>query len=66
MIYYNLVKVTINIFCFAKVIINIVVRYHSLFDSIVSDYGLVFSSKFCFLLCYFLEIKHKLSTTFYL
>ena len=32
MIHYKLVKVTINALGFAKVIINVVIRYHNLLD----------------------------------
>ena len=65
MIYYKLVKVTINVPGLTKVIIKVVVQYHGLSDSIVSDRGSVFTSKFWFSLCYFLKIKQKLSTAFY-
>ena len=64
-IYYKSVKITINTPGLAEVIIKTVVQYHGLLDSIVSDYGSVFTSKFLFSLCYFLEIKQKLSTAFY-
>ncbi len=62
---YEPVKVTINAPALAEVIIKAVVRYHGLSDSIVSDRGLVFTSKFWSSLCYFLGIKRKLSTTFH-
>ena len=65
MIYYEPVTVTINTSALAKVIINIVVRHHGLPDSIVTDRGLLFISKFWLLLCYFLGIKQKLSTAFH-
>lgn len=42
-----------------------VVRHHSLYDSIMSDCDLVLTSKFWLLLCYLLRIKQKLSTVFY-
>ena len=51
MVYYELVEVTINASGIAVVIIDVVVRYHSLPDSIVSDRGSVFFSKFCSSLC---------------
>ena len=50
----------------AEVIINIVMHHHKVPESIVTDWGSLFTSKFCSLLCYFLEIKRKLSTAFYL
>ena len=65
MIYYEPVKVTINAPGLAEVIINIVVRHHSLPDSIVTDRGSISTSKFWLLLCYFLGIKQRLSTAFY-
>ena len=65
MVYYKLVKVSINAPDLAKVIIDMVMRYHSLPDSIVTDWGSLFTSKFWLLLCYFLGIKRRLSTTFY-
>ena len=42
-----------------------VVRHHGLPDSIVSDRGSVFTSKFWSSLCYFLGIKRRLSTAFH-
>ena len=65
MIHYKSVKVTINTLDLAKVIIDIVVKHHRLPDSIVTDWGLLFTSKFWSLLCYLLGIRRKLSTTFY-
>ena len=61
MIYYKLVKVTIDAPGLVKVIIDIVVRNHSLLDLIVINQGLLFISKFRSLLCYFLDIKRRLS-----
>ena len=66
MVHYELVKVTINAPGFAEIIINIVVKHHGLLDSIVTDWELFFTSKFWSLLYYFLSIKRKLSTVFYL
>ena len=42
-----------------------VVQYHMLPDSIVTDRGSLFTSKFWSSLCYFLDIKQRLSNTFY-
>ena len=47
----------IDILGLAEVIIDITVRYHSIYKSIVTDQGLLFISKFWFLLYYFLKIK---------
>ena len=65
MVYYEPVKVTIDASNFAEVIINVVVRHHGLPDSIVSDRGSIFTSKFWSSLFYFLGIKQRLSTAFH-
>ncbi len=64
-VHYKPVKVTIDVPALVEVIIKAVVWHHGLPDSIVSDCGSVFTSKFWSSLCYFLGIKRKLSTTFY-
>lgn len=46
MVYYKSVKVIIHISGLAKDILDVVVRYHSLSDSIVINQGSVFTSKF--------------------
>ena len=65
MVYYELIKVNINTPGLAKVIINVIVRYHGLPDSIVINWESLFTSKFWLSLCYFLNIKRRLSTAFY-
>ncbi len=65
MVYYELVKIKINAPGLAKVIIDIVVHHYGVLESIVTDQGSLFTSKFWFLLYYFLEIKKTLFTTFY-
>ena len=65
MVYYKPVKVIINAPGLAKVIINVIVWHHGLPDSIVTDRGSVFTSKFWSLLCYFLVVKRRLSTAFH-
>ena len=65
MVHYEPVKVTIDAFGVTEVIIDVVVRHHGLPNSIVSDQGSVFTSKFWLSLYYFLRIKRKLSTAFY-
>ena len=65
MVHYKPVKVTINAPGLAEVIINVVVGHHGLPNSIVTDRGSLFTSKFWSLLCYFLSIKRRLSTTFH-
>ncbi len=64
-VHYVQVKVTINAPGLAEVIINMVVHHHGVSESIVIDWGLLFTSKFWSLLCYFLGIKKKLSTAFH-
>ena len=66
MVHYKPVKITINALGLAEVIIDVVVRHYGLPDSIIIDWGSLFTSKFWSLLCYFLDIKQKLSTAFYL
>ncbi len=65
MVYYKPVKVMIDVPGLAKVIINVVVHHYGVPESIVTDQGSLFISKFWSLLCYFLDIKKKLSTTFH-
>ena len=65
-IYYMPVKVTINAPSLAKVIIGVVVQHHRLPDSIVTDRESLFTLRFWSLLCYFLGIKRRLLTAFYL
>ena len=64
-VYYESVKVIVNAPELAKVIFNIVVQHHSLPNLIVSNKSLLFTFKFWSLLCYFLDIKQKLSTAFH-
>lgn len=66
MVYYEPVKVLIDTQSLVEVIINTVIRYQGLSNSITSNQELVFTSKFWFFLCYFLDIKQRLSTTSYL
>ncbi len=65
MVHYEPVKVTIDTPGLAEVIMEAVVRHHGLPDSIVSNRGSVFTSKFWSSLCYFLGLKRKLSTAFH-
>ena len=65
MVHYEPVLTTITAPLLAEVIIDVVVRHHGLPDSIVSDRGSVFTSKFWSSLCYFLGIKRRLSTAFH-
>ena len=65
MVHYEPVKVTIDAPRLAEVILGVIVWHHGLQDSIVTDKGSLFISKFWLLLCYFLEVKRRLSTAFY-
>ena len=66
MVYYELVQTTIIVLALAEVILNVVVRYYGLLNSIVSNCSSVFTSKFWSSMCYFLSIKQRLSTAFHL
>ena len=66
MVYYKLIKVTINALDLAIIFINIVMRYYGFPNSIVSNKGFFFTSKFWSLLYYFFSIKQKLFIAFYL
>lgn len=46
MIYYKLVKTTIDVASLAKIIINMVVKYHGFAKSIFNDRSSIFTSKF--------------------
>ena len=65
MVHYEPVKITIDAPGLAEVIIDVVIRHHGLPNSIVTDRGSLFTSKFWSLLCYFLGIKRRLSTAFH-
>ena len=56
----------INTLGLTKVIIHIIICHYRVLESIVIDQGLLFISKFWSLLYYFLRIKNKLFTAFYL
>ena len=65
MVHYKPVKVTIDAPVIGEVIINVVVQHHGLPNSIISDRGAIFTSKFWSSLCYFLGIKWRLSIVFH-
>lgn len=60
MVNFEPLKVTIDAHNYAKLIIDMVVQHRRLTDSIINDHGSVFTSKFWFSWCYFLEIKKQL------
>ena len=65
MVHYEPVIVTINALGLAKVIIDVMLWYHGLPDSIISDRKAIFTSKFWSSLYYFFGVKQKLSTAFH-
>ena len=65
MVHYKPVKITIDASELVEIILDMVVWYHGLSNSIVSNKDSIFTSKFWLLLCYFLGIKWRLSTTFH-
>lgn len=62
--HYKPVEVIINASELPKVILYMVIRYHGLSNSIVTNKSLFFNSKFWLSLSYFLTIKQRLSTAF--
>ena len=64
-VHYELVKMINNTLRLDEVILNVIVWYHGLFDSIVSNRGLLFISKFMSLLYYFFDIKRRLFILFH-
>ncbi len=65
MVHYKLIKITINALGLVEVIIDMIVWHYGIPELIITDWGLLFISKFWFLLYCFLGIKSKLSTVFY-
>ena len=66
MVYYKPVKITINAPGLVKIIVDVIVQYHSISNSIVIDEGLLFILKFWLSLCHFFGIKQRFSITFHL
>ena len=64
-VHYKLVKIILDAPRLAKVIIDVVIRHHGFPDSIVTDRGSLFTSKFWLLLCYFLGIQWRFFTVFH-
>ena len=63
--HYEPIKATIDTLGLAEVIIDVVVWHYGLPDSIVTNRGSLFTSKFWSSLCYFLGVKRRLSTAFH-
>ncbi len=66
MVHYEPVKVILDTLGLAEVIIDVIVQNHRVLEFIMMNWGSLFTSKFWFLLCYFLRNKKKLSTAFQL
>ena len=66
MVHYKSRKIIIDAPGLPKVIIDVVIRHYGLPNSIVTDKGSLFTSKFWLLLCYFFGIKQRLFTAFHL
>lgn len=64
-VYYKPIKTTINIFGLKKIIIDVVIYYHSFMYLIITNKDLLFLLKFWLSLYYFFSIKKWLSTIFY-
>lgn len=65
-VHYETLKTTINIASLAKILIVVLVRHYGLFESIICNGGLLFNSKFWYLLCYIFIIKQKVLLVFHL
>ena len=65
MVYYKPVKIIIDTLGLAEVILDMVVQHHGLPDSIVTDKGSLFTSKFWSSLYYFLGVKQRLLIAFH-
>lgn len=64
-IYYKLVKVTIDALILVKVILDIIIWYYGFLNLIIINKNFLFILKFQSLLCYFFDIKYKLYIIFY-
>ena len=65
MVHYKPVQITLDAPGLAEIIIDMLVHHHGLSDSIITDQGSLFTSKFWSSLCYFLGIQRRLFTTFH-
>lgn len=63
-IYNKLVKTTLDLTKLIKFIFDLVIRYQSFLNSILSNKNAIFKSKFWLLLYYFLGINQRLFTIF--
>ncbi len=65
MVYYKPVLTTLDADQLADILIEAVIKYHGLPDSIVTDRGSLLTTKFWSSLCYYLNIKRWLSIVFH-
>ena len=65
MVHYEPLLTTLDTNQLAKILIEMVIKYHGLPESIVTDRGSLFTSKFWSSLCYYLNDKRRLSTAFH-
>lgn len=56
-VYYEPIKITIDVLNLAKLIIHMVIEYYSLLNLIVINHNSIFNSKLFLLLYYFFKIK---------
>ncbi len=57
MVHYEPVLTTMDVDQLAEILIKAVIKYHGLPDSIVTNRGSLFTFKFWFSLCYYINIK---------
>ena len=65
MVHFKPVKITLDAPELVEVIIKVVVNHYGLLNSIITNKGSLFTSKFWSSLCSFFGIKERLSTTFH-
>ena len=65
MVHYEPVLTTLDAEQLAAVLIETVIKYHGLPNFIVTDRGSLFTLKIWSSLCYYLNVKRRLSTAFY-
>lgn len=65
MVHYEPLLTTLDAEQLAEVLIEAIFKYHGLPDSIITDRGSLFTSKFWSSLCYYLNVKRRLSTAFH-
>ena len=65
MVHYEPVLTTLDAEQLAEVLIEAIFKYHGLPDSIITDRGSLFTSKFWSSLCYYLNVKRRLKTAFH-